>query len=132
MTGRYEEWLACAEDDLNFAKVGLREGFYTQDCYHSQQAIEKALKGSLDFKGRAYPKTHGLIEIAKSVPELPLKKWQIQLAQIEDYYVPTRYPDAAPGMKASSPPSKEDAAEALKTAEEIFGFIQNYINSIHT
>jgi HEPN domain-containing protein len=124
MKERHEAWFAYAEDDLNFAKVGLREGFHAQVCYHCQQAIEKCLKGLLVFQGKTYPRTHGLMELAKSIPELDLKKWRLSLARIEDYCVPTRYPDAAPGTASSGPPSKEEAAEALKTAGEIFHWVK--------
>lgn len=120
MSGRHEDWLAYAEDDLKFARVGLREGFYSQVCFHAQQAIEKSLKGFLVFQGRSYPKSHGLIELARAAPELDLKKWQSSLAEIEGYYVPIRYPDAAVGMKSSGSPNKEEAERSLLAADAVF------------
>jgi len=41
---QYKEWLAKAEDDLNFAKLGLESNFYSQVCFLSHQIIEKSLK----------------------------------------------------------------------------------------
>lgn len=129
MSGRHEDWLAYAEDDLKFARVGLREGFHAQVCFHSQQAIEKSLKGFLVFQKRSYPKSHGLIELARAAPELDLKERQASLAEIEGYYVPLRYPDAAVGMASSGPPAKEEAESALKTAEAVFQTVTSYIVS---
>lgn len=39
-----ERWLSQAENDLAFAKVGLRERFYAQVCFQCQQVCEKAIK----------------------------------------------------------------------------------------
>jgi HEPN domain-containing protein len=38
-----ERWLAQATSDLEFARLGLREGFHAQACFQCQQAAEKAL-----------------------------------------------------------------------------------------
>lgn len=40
-------WLAQAENDLAFAELAAREGFFAQACFNSQQAAEKALKAVL-------------------------------------------------------------------------------------
>lgn len=121
----HENWLDYAEDDLKFAQFGLRENFYTQVCFHAQQCIEKSLKGYLVFKKKNYPKTHGLLKLASLMPELNLKTLHPELALVEDYYVPVRYPDAAAGMKASGPPNREEAAEALQTAEKVFEIVSD-------
>ncbi|OGQ46508.1 MAG: hypothetical protein A3H42_03735 [Deltaproteobacteria bacterium RIFCSPLOWO2_02_FULL_46_8] len=124
----HEDWLSYAEDDLKFAQLGLKEGFYTQVCFHSQQGIEKSLKGYLVFQKKNYPKTHGLLELARLMPELGLKEMQSQLALVEDYYVPVRYPDTAAGMKSSGPPNLEEATEALQTAKKVFEIVTMAIN----
>lgn len=124
MPKRHEEWFLKAEDDLKFAKVGLEEGFYAQVCFLSQQAIEKCLKGALIALGRPYPKSHGLTELSKLVPELAPQQWATALTIIDGYYVPLRYPDAAAGSKASDPPNQEEAKEVLVTAEEIFAYVK--------
>ncbi|WP_161953986.1 HEPN domain-containing protein [Candidatus Methylomirabilis limnetica] len=43
----YERWLNQAWDDLQFARLGLEQGFHAQACFLSQQVIEKCLKGCL-------------------------------------------------------------------------------------
>ncbi|MBI4125808.1 MAG: HEPN domain-containing protein [Deltaproteobacteria bacterium] len=126
----HDEWLAKAEDDLQFARVGLKEGFYSQVCTLAQQTIEKSLKGTLVARQRPYPKNHSLRELAKKLPELKLDWWMESLTIIDGYYVPLRYPDAAAGTKASGPPNEEEAKEALKTAEEIFGHVGAFLSLI--
>jgi HEPN domain-containing protein len=43
MAERHERWLAMARNDLDFAALGLDHGFFSQTCFLSQQASEKAL-----------------------------------------------------------------------------------------
>lgn len=127
MTERHEEWLARAEDDLRFANVGLKEGFYAQVCFLSQQVIEKCLKGSLVALGRTYPKSHNLRELALKLPELSLNKYKEQLAIIDGYYVPLRYPDAVAGSTVSGPPTKDEAKRALALARKIFNTVSSFV-----
>jgi len=129
MSGRHEEWLSKAENDLQFAEVGLKEGFYAQVCFLSQQAIEKSLKGAMVALGRSYPKSHNLMELSKKLPELSLKKYAEHVAIIDGYYVPLRYPDAMPGTKASGAPNKAEAAQALSIARKIFSFVSEFLTS---
>ena len=44
-------WLLQAENDLAFADLGLREGFFAQACFYSQQAAEKGLKALAYYRG---------------------------------------------------------------------------------
>ena len=44
-------WLAQAENDLAFAALASREGYFAQACFNSQQAAEKALKAFLYSRG---------------------------------------------------------------------------------
>ncbi len=39
-----KRWLRQAENDLEFARLGLREGFFSQACFLAQQSAEKAVK----------------------------------------------------------------------------------------
>lgn len=129
MSKPHDEWFRRAEDDLKFAAVGLKEGFCTQVCFLSQQVIEKSLKGALVALGRRYPKSHNLRQLAKLLPELHLKKWQEGLTILDGYYVPLRYPDAAPAIKASGDPNESEAKQALSIAQEIFDTIQSSLNN---
>ena len=41
------EWLRKALNDLKIANILLKEGFPDESAFHSQQAVEKALKALL-------------------------------------------------------------------------------------
>ncbi len=126
MTKPHEEWISRAQGDVDFAGVGLREGFYSQTCFLAQQAVEKSLKGVCVFLKRPYPKIHSLVELAKTLPELPLNAWREKLAILDGCYVPMRYPDAVPGSTSSCMPNKEEAAAALFTAQEILQMVLQF------
>lgn len=119
MTRPHEAWFAMAEDDLNFAKVGLRERFYSQVCFLSQQAIEKALKGYLVHLGKTYPKTHKLIDLYRLCGATFLEPFKNKIKLIDEFYIPTRYPDGIPGGLPNRASNETDANEALKTAEDV-------------
>src|ERR1700736_1026933 len=66
------EWLRIASDDLRLADLALETvpPITGLALYHAQQAAEKALKVYLVFRGRAFPLTHNLAELARPLEEL--------------------------------------------------------------
>ncbi len=58
-----ERWLAQAKSDLDFARLGLREGFFAQACFQCQPAAEKALKALHYFGGARFVPGHSLVEL---------------------------------------------------------------------
>lgn len=119
MKKEYEEWFEIAESDLNFAKVGLKEGFYPQVCFISQQVIEKALKGYLVTKSRHFPKTHSLIDLYHLCKAKWLEPFKQKIKLIDEYYVPMRYPGGFPGSLGIRQINEKDAKEALTCAEDV-------------
>jgi len=119
MSESHEQWLALAENDLNFARVGSEHGFYAHVCFLAQQTVEKVLKGLLIAKTGKYPRLHSLVELvnecAKSVPDMIALEDHARI--LDQYYVPTRYPDGIPGSLPNGMPSESHAKEALRIAE---------------
>lgn len=111
-------WLAQAHSEIAFARVGLREGFYAQACFHCQQSAEMALK-ALHYLGRARLVIgHSLVELlaplAETHPRLaPLRG---AAARLDQLYIPTRDPNGLPGGVPAEVFSKEQAAEATEQA----------------
>lgn len=58
-----KEWVFIAKSDLDSASyLTHMKPFPTAIiCYHSQQCVEKLLKGFLALNGRPVPKTHNLL-----------------------------------------------------------------------
>lgn len=124
----HENWMFFAKDDLAFARVGLKDGFYSHVCFLSQQAVEKAMKGYLISQKKDYPKTHGLVTLHRLTEVGWLDPHLGSLKKLSEFYVPLRYPDAVVGALPECMPDEEDAAEALKWAEDIVALIESHIN----
>lgn len=110
-----ERWLAQAESELAFARVGLREGFYAQACFHCQQAAEMAVKALHYLGGARLVLGHSLVELliplAEADPALILLR--AGAARLDQLYVPTRYPNGLPGGVPAEVFSEEQAADAI-------------------
>lgn len=111
-------WLRQAENDLEYARIGLREGFYAQVCFQCQQICEKALKaihyGQL---GKRVVFGHSLVQLGA---ELPLAAGlQEELAVLDQYYIPTRYPNGLPGALPYEVYSKRQAEQAATVSEQV-------------
>ena len=92
-------WLSQAENDLSAAHLMVDGGFYAQACFMCHQVAEKALKALAYYRGDRYVTGHSLLGLLQEISGT-----YADMAQFEDfmgilnqYYVPTRYPDALPG-----------------------------------
>ena len=54
------EWLERALRDLKAAKILMKEELFNESAFHSQQAVEKALKALLVVRHIKPPKTHDI------------------------------------------------------------------------
>ncbi len=123
-------WLKKAAEDLIVARLVWDEGHYSHTCFLSQQSIEKNLKGYLLVVNGRYPRTHRLVDLLSQCAkhDSDLSEFLSGCIVMDQYYIPTRYPDAIPGGKADGMPSKKEAKEAIAIADEIAAFIEARID----
>ena len=112
----YNKWIVFAREDLKMAELALRERIYNQTCFHSQQCVEKALKGFIGYKGKIHPQTHKLVDILSSISPCPFDDLTDKIVVLDRFYTPTRYPDALPGTLPEGLPPEKDAKEAIEVA----------------
>ena len=94
MKDETKEWLEIAESDRQMADAGMRRKLFAQAIYHSQQSVEKLLKGILTERGISFPKTHDLVELA-DLGDLPISERQrTTLTRLYDHSSRSRYPGA--------------------------------------
>lgn len=115
-------WLQFAREDLTVGRLAHGEGLYNQACFHAQQCTEKAVKALIARAGEPLPRTHALADLWPQMSE----ETQAELAEVRDaavaldqFYIPTRYPDAAPGSLPEGPPQRRHAEGALATAQAV-------------
>lgn len=111
-----ERWLRFAREDLRMAELALPNGIHNQVCFHAQQCAEKALKGLLTYQGTIPPRTHRITDLLSLLKSDP---FDVETHLLDRFYIPTRYPDALPGMFPEGLPELSDAQNALDTARRV-------------
>ncbi|MCH7732791.1 MAG: HEPN domain-containing protein [Candidatus Marinimicrobia bacterium] len=127
MKREVKRWIDFANEDLIMAEIALREEIYNQACFHSQQCVEKLLKGFIEFQGEVHPQTHKLIDLLSVIPKSLLNELRNDILLLDRFYILTRYPDALPGSLPEGLPVKVDAEEAIGVAKVLFERIQEEI-----
>jgi HEPN domain-containing protein len=117
-------WLAQARSELAFARVGLREGFYAQACFHCQQSAELALKALHYLGGARLVIGHSVVDLLGPLTETypDLAALRGVAAHLDQLYIPTRYPNGLPGGVPAEMFSSGQATEAIHEAERIVEF----------
>lgn len=116
-----ELWLQYAYDDLQSAKVLLKEEIYNMVCFHSQQVAEKLFKSCIATYNKEIPRTHNLIRLHKICEDLYDGKLEIDseaLMFLNDVYIDSRYP-ADFGILPSGQSGKEEARKAYTYAKDL-------------
>ena len=113
------------------AALASRESLWNQVCFHYHPAAEKSLKALLALGGVLPPRTHRLTNLSRSLEARypPLVELADDLLVLENYYIPSRYPDAIPGSLPEGLPDREDAQEALATAGRVYAFAESTVES---
>ena len=129
---KINNWFGFAQEDLLMAKDALKRRIYNQTCFHCQQGVEKTFKGFLQSHSRNIPRTHFLQDLLKLCSKMDdeFKTFKKECAILDDYYIPTRYPDALPGMLPEGLPQKKDAEEALETLRKIMDFVEKRLKGL--
>jgi len=110
--------LRQAQNDLEFARLGLERGFFAQVCFQCQQISEKALK-SIHY-GELRKRLvvgHSLVELSHGL-NLPTGLTD-NLAVLDQYYIPTRYPNGLPGSTPYEVYTGAQATAAVGVAEQV-------------
>lgn len=123
--GLAQQWLDRATEDHAVAQLVCRERHASHACFLAQQCIEKALKAYLLARINAYPRAHKLVDLLSECEKLQREFSQFRDACIivDQYYIPTRYPNGIPGSLAAGLPGNQEAAEAIDAADQILIFV---------
>lgn len=114
-------------DDAAFATSGQR---YNLACFLARQAAEKALKAFLFDRGAENVWGHSVAELCNDAARLEpaFQALLDKAAPLDNYYLPTRYPDALPGGIPAKAFAAEDAALALSRARTVLEGVQRHLS----
>jgi HEPN domain-containing protein len=116
-----EEWLARAKEDLDVAtEIITREHLTNMVAFHSQQAVEKTLKGIVEEFEIGFVKTHNLERLLGMVRKKMKLDVDLNLIKkLDEVYISTRYPSDL-GLLPVGKPSIQDATELYDFANMIY------------
>lgn len=119
-------WLRQAEHDLSDAEYSLAGSRYNLACFLCQQAAEKALKGFLYARGAEQVLGHSVADLAGECVRLDgdFGALKPQAAPLDQYYVPTRYPNSLPGGIPAEAFDESDARRALGLAGRVIRLVK--------
>ena len=112
-------WLGFAAEDLEMVELAEKAGIHNQTCFHAQQCAEKCLKAIYAASGELIPRTNLITDLFEQLP--PAKKVDLaglhdRVTALDQFYIPTHYPDALPGSLPEGLPGPEHARSALEIA----------------
>ncbi len=113
-----KRWWKQAENDLGYAELGLSAGYYAQVCFQSHQVAEKALKAwHYGILRKRFVPGHSLRKLAQ---ELDFEESITEkLTILDQYYIPTRYPNGLPDLAPFEVYTQSQAEEAVSTAKMV-------------
>ncbi len=124
-----DRWWRQAANDLAFARLALRERFHAQACFTAQQAAEKAVKAVAYGLGERTVLGHSLVTLVSRYADRAVGLGELrELAGILDqYYVPTRYPNGLAGGVPFEAFGKAQASAAVDAAERFVRFAERHV-----
>ena len=122
--GTPQEWLARAKSNLSLAHVKRPEDVFLEDmCFNAQQAVEKALKAVLQYKGIVYRYVHDIEELITTLTEhgISVPENIREAVCLTQYAVETRYPGDF------EPVTEDEFKEVLTIAEKVVDWVESQI-----
>lgn len=116
-----ERWLVQAQHDLRAAELNRRESFAEIACFLAQQAAEKALKAFLYAQGERLVVGHAVHLLVRQCAQYDQAFGALSDAcrSLDQYYIPTRYPNSLPGGIPHEVYSDAQGREAVNLARQV-------------
>lgn len=126
-------WLIQAVDEYTDAEDLRQRGRFYLALFHFQQAAEKALKAFLyaHTDDRRIFWTHSILELVEAASRLDPSLKELQsAARLDQYYIPTRYPNGLPGgVPSRFYTDPEEAAMASQLAQKVIEAVVQRLES---
>jgi len=125
-------WFTHAKDEFNDADdLRIRERFYLA-LFHFQQASEKALKSYLYLKVKSIEVfyTNSINDLLNMAIEFDPEFNEVTSSKkLDQYYIPTRYPNGLPGgIPSRYYDDPEEGENAMKLAKKLIDLVENKLN----
>ena len=125
---RAKDLLVDAEDFWGAANDLFSTGRWSKVCFNCQQAVEIALKATLNYLGlerRGHSLNSLLDEVCNYLKEFEQFKDAVKI--LDQYYIPTRYANAFYSGPAMKHYTEGQAEEAIKYVEDILKLVRQIV-----
>lgn len=119
-------WLAQPRRDLDDARFAASGQRWNLACFLSQQSAEKALKAYLYARGAEAVWGHSVAELCRDAAahDPAFAKLGAEAAALDQYYVPTRYPNGLPGGIPADAYTRTDGDRALALCAAVIALVE--------
>jgi HEPN domain-containing protein len=129
--GEAIRWLTQAEEELKDAAYLTKAGRYYLSLFLCQQSAEKALKAFIYMNEEEPIFSHSVAVLLKLAASLDPDFGSLENAKrLDDYYIPTRYPNGLPGeIPAQYYDDPDEAERALTRSGKIIELVRKKIQA---
>ena len=123
-------WVRQARSDLDVVRTLRSGGHHAAACFYSQQAAEKALKAVLYSQGSRVVLGHSVRDLAQqcAAHDLAFAGVTGEAALLDQFYIPTRYPNGLPLPAVPSEIYTSVQAEAAQAAaERVLNVVETFL-----
>jgi HEPN domain-containing protein len=127
--GEALRWLTQAEEEFKDASNLMKAGRFYLSLFLCQQSAEKALKAFIYLKEEEPIFSHSVASLLKLAMSLDADFKPLKGAKrLDDYYIPTRYPNGLPGeIPSQYYDDPEEAEKALAWSEKILRLVRKKV-----
>jgi HEPN domain-containing protein len=120
-----ERWLEQARRDLDDARFAASGSRWNLACFLAQQSAEKALKGYLFARGAETVWGHSVAELSQdaALHDSAFATLGAEAAALDQYYIPTRYPNGLPGGIPADAYTQVDGGRALGLCQRVLDLV---------
>lgn len=127
-------WLEQAQADRKGAQLLFDGESYHLACFVGQQVAEKALKAFLYAQGEELVVGHSVEELSRWAAEYDtdFEELREDIAPLDGYYVPTRYPNGLPDSIPARVYTRAAATDVLRMADLAVELVQRKLGDVDT
>ncbi|HPI40331.1 MAG TPA: HEPN domain-containing protein [Pseudobdellovibrionaceae bacterium] len=125
-----KKWEELAKEDLKMAELAEVNGLYLQSMFHSQQAIEKTIKGLIILiLKKDPPYSHDLVRLIRDLNgEFNYgDSIEKQFSELNPFYISARYPSYR--VTLSKGLSKVKVVKYLNLTKEVLSWLEQKLKS---
>ncbi len=124
-------WLEQARRDLDDARYAAAGARWNLTCFLAQQSAEKALKAFLFARGAEMVWGHSVAELCHdaALHDPAFAELGREAAALDQYYIPTRYPNGLPGGIPADAYGRADGERALALSSRVIDLVARRVTT---